>query len=88
MNEKTVQWIDKKDWIYQTTFSINPIVWKRQNHELYFEGLDTYANVYLNDSSVLHEINIKGDDSALFNDYSDQINDWNTTLVDQGYKSS
>ena len=53
LNERKVQWIDKKDWIYQTIFNLDKQSFNRQNHELNFEGLDTYATVYLNDSVIL-----------------------------------
>ncbi|WP_281616007.1 glycoside hydrolase family 2 protein [Flammeovirga sp. SubArs3] len=50
-NEKKVQWIDKKDWEYKTTFTVNSI--EDQKQQLVFEGLDTYADVYLNDKKIL-----------------------------------
>ncbi len=53
LNERKVQWVDKKDWIYQTIFFLDKQSYNRQNHELNFEGLDTYATVYLNDSVIL-----------------------------------
>lgn len=58
LNERNVQWIDKKDWIYQTTFNLDSLSFNRQNHELNFEGLDTYATVYLNDSVILRSNNM------------------------------
>src|SRR5260370_30842435 len=44
-NEKKQQWIGKTDWEYQTTFKVTPETMKRDNLELVFEGLDTYAQV-------------------------------------------
>ena len=58
LNERKIQWVDKKDWIYQTTFNLNNQEFNRQNHELNFKGLDTYANVYLNDSIILKSNNM------------------------------
>ena len=58
LNERKVQWIDKKDWIYQTTFNLDSLSFNRQNHELNFEGLDTYATVYLNDNIILNSNNM------------------------------
>ena len=49
LNESKVQWVDKKDWIYQNIFETSEDEIELQNHELRFEGLDTYARVYLND---------------------------------------
>lgn len=51
-NELQVQWIDTVSWEYETTFTYNKseVVEKAS---LLFEGLDTYAKVYLNDSLIL-----------------------------------
>jgi beta-mannosidase len=57
-NERKQQWIDKKDWEYRTTFKVTPQNIERQNAELVFEGLDTYAQVYLNDQLVLNADNM------------------------------
>ncbi|HSE15640.1 MAG TPA: glycoside hydrolase family 2 protein [Pyrinomonadaceae bacterium] len=57
-NEKKQQWIDKKDWEYQTTFKVTPQTLARQHVELVFEGLDTYASVYLNEQLVLKADNM------------------------------
>ena len=57
-NEKKQQWIDKKDWEYRTTFKITPQTLEREHVELVFEGLDTYAQVFLNDQQVLSADNM------------------------------
>ena len=57
-NEKRLQWIGKTDWEYRTTFNLTPELLKRTNVELVFEGLDTYANVFLNDASMLNTDNM------------------------------
>lgn len=57
-NEKTLQWIGKTDWEYQTTFNVTPEILRRANLDLVFEGLDTYANVFLNDESLLNTDNM------------------------------
>lgn len=57
-NEKKQQWIDKKDWEYRTTFNVTPRIMERQQVELVFEGLDTYAQVYLNDQLLLNADNM------------------------------
>src|SRR5882672_12694561 len=46
-NEKKLQWIGKTDWEYRTTFNLSADMLERTNLELVFEGLDTYANVFL-----------------------------------------
>jgi beta-mannosidase len=68
LNERGVQWIDKEDWEYKTTMQVSPDVFTKENIELDFKGLDTYADVYLNDSCILRtdnmfrewKVNVKG----------------------------
>lgn len=57
-NEDSVQWIEDKDWIYKTTFTISKEMLENENLHVYFEGLDTYTDVYLNDSLVLQTDNM------------------------------
>jgi beta-mannosidase len=57
-NEKKQQWIGKTDWEYQTTFNVAPEILARDNIDLVFEGLDTYANVLLNDQALLNADNM------------------------------
>ncbi len=57
-NERKVQWVDKEDWIYETTFTPQPDVFSQDNINLVFKGLDTYADVYLNDSLILKADNM------------------------------
>ena len=57
-NEQKLQWIGKTDWEYQTTFNVTPEILARDNIDLVFEGLDTYANVFLNDASLLNADNM------------------------------
>ena len=52
-NEKNVQWISDIGWEYEKTFTISDTVFRSPYIELICEGLDTYANVYLNDSLIL-----------------------------------
>ncbi|PQJ76144.1 beta-mannosidase [Polaribacter gangjinensis] len=52
-NEDSVQWVSKKNWEYKTTFSLSKKQLQKKNIELHFEGLDTYATIYLNDSIIL-----------------------------------
>lgn len=58
LNESEVQWVDKVDWIYQNTFTITNNEIQKQHHEIQFEGLDTYASVFLNDSLILKSNNM------------------------------
>lgn len=58
LNERSMQWIDKEDWVYETTFRLTPEMMERQNIELVFKGLDTYADVYLNEKKILEANNM------------------------------
>jgi beta-mannosidase len=57
-NEKKVQWIEKVDWEYKTTFKPSSQILSKKNIELIFDGLDTYADVYLNGKLVLQANNM------------------------------
>src|SRR5256714_1886767 len=57
-NEQRLQWIGKTDWEYQTTFNATPALLKHRYLELVFEGLDTYAEVFLNDTPLLDTDNM------------------------------
>lgn len=52
-NEAKLQWIEEADWEYRTTLQVPSDVLARKNIDLVFEGLDAYAEVYLNDKLVL-----------------------------------
>jgi beta-mannosidase len=57
-NEKELQWIENESWEYETHFTISKAELKNQNIDLEFEGLDTYATVYLNGKVVLEAENM------------------------------
>ncbi|WP_431135432.1 glycosyl hydrolase 2 galactose-binding domain-containing protein [Psychroserpens mesophilus] len=56
-NEDGLQWISKTDWEYKTNFLVDKKTLNKQHIELNFEGLDTYASVFLNDSLILESHN-------------------------------
>jgi beta-mannosidase len=56
-NETQLQWIERKDWEFRTTFEVDASVLQRKHIELIFKGLDTYCAVYLNDSLILEADN-------------------------------
>nr|WP_280748830.1 glycoside hydrolase family 2 protein [Parabacteroides sp. PF5-9] len=58
LNERGIQWVDKEDWEYKTTLTVSPELFSKENIELDFKGLDTYADVYLNDSCILRADNM------------------------------
>lgn len=49
-NEQKVQWVEKEDWMYRTTFQVTEEQLARDAALLVFDGLDTYADIYLNGS--------------------------------------
>lgn len=57
-NEKQVQWIENDNWEYETHFSLTDKELSNENIELEFEGLDTYATVYINGKMVLEADNM------------------------------
>jgi beta-mannosidase len=57
-NEFRLQWIGLTDWEYQTTFQLDSAALGHDHIDLVFEGLDTFADVYLNDQAILHADNM------------------------------
>lgn len=57
-NEKQLQWIDTCSWEYELWFNADEQMIREYKCELLFEGIDTYAKVYLNDSLVLSANNM------------------------------
>lgn len=56
-NELQLQWISETAWEYQTKFTLDKNTLQKKQHRLTFEGLDTYAGVFLNDSLILESNN-------------------------------
>ncbi|HKD84785.1 MAG TPA: glycoside hydrolase family 2 protein [Terriglobales bacterium] len=52
-NEAHLQWIGLTDWEYRTTFQVDATTLQREHVDLVFDGLDTYAEVFLNEQQVL-----------------------------------
>ncbi len=51
-NEEKVQWVAAKNWEYKTTFNISEEELQKEFIELTFEGLDTYAKVFVNNQLI------------------------------------
>ena len=51
--EADLQWIGERSWEYRTAFTPSAGIAAQANQELVFKGIDTYADIYLNDSLVL-----------------------------------
>jgi len=58
LNEHDLQWIDKVNWEYRTTVNLSAEMAAKQNIILEFLGLDTYADVFINDRLVLSADNM------------------------------
>ncbi len=58
LNELDVQWIENEDWEYRTTLHASTKLMQHDHVDLNFEGLDTYADVYINDSLVISADNM------------------------------
>lgn len=57
-NEKKIQWVENEDWEYKTCFVVTKDQLKRDAAQITFEGLDTYADVYLNGALLLKADNM------------------------------
>src|SRR6202045_1470281 len=57
-NEFRLQWIGFTGLEYQTTFQVDSAALGHDHVDLVFDGLDTFADVYLNDQAILHADNM------------------------------
>lgn len=57
-NEKKLQWIGETDWVYKSNFTVDSKKLNQQHVELVFDGLDTYAKVFLNGKLILSADNM------------------------------
>ena len=52
-NEAKLQWLEKTDWIWENRFDVKEEVTILEKNELILRGVDTYADIFLNDSLIL-----------------------------------
>jgi len=57
-HEEKLQWIEEEEWVYSSTFDVKEEILEADNIELAFEGIDTYADVYLNDKLLFSADNM------------------------------
>ncbi|MDZ7878267.1 MAG: glycoside hydrolase family 2 protein [Saprospiraceae bacterium] len=57
-NEARLQWLEKKDWIFEKRFDASTEMLSAKHSELILRGLDTYAEVYLNDALLFNADNM------------------------------
>lgn len=50
MNADSVQWIERTGWVYELDIVLDGTMLGHEHADLVFKGLDTFADVYLNDS--------------------------------------
>ncbi|KAK6456497.1 family 2 glycoside hydrolase [Scheffersomyces xylosifermentans] len=55
-NEKIVQWVGQADWEYGADFTVDGVN-DCKSYYLVFDGLDTFASIYLNDKLILESDN-------------------------------
>ena len=53
-NEAAIQWVGLSDWEYRTTFDVDRATLARGHVDLVLDGLDTFADVYLNEIGRAH----------------------------------
>lgn len=58
MNEQDVQWVENEDWMYRTSFVVDEQQLSRDAAVLEMDGLDTYADVFLNGALILRSDNM------------------------------
>lgn len=58
MNEEAVQWVENEDWMYRTSFVVTEERLNRDAAVLELDGLDTYADVFLNGALILRSDNM------------------------------
>jgi beta-mannosidase len=51
-NVDRVQWVEKEDWVYRCRFTVQDELLQREQVELVFKGLDTFADVRVNGNAV------------------------------------
>lgn len=56
--EQDLQWIPQRNWDYSLNFNVDEKVFGKDNIDLVFNGLDTYADVWLNGEKILHSDNM------------------------------
>lgn len=57
LNELDVEWVGERSWVYKVTFN-TPEIAHGEEVDLVFEGLDTFAEVFLNQKCILRSDNM------------------------------
>lgn len=51
-NDIKSRWVEQKEWWYRTSFTLDQISGEGERTEIHFEGLDTFASVYVNGHEI------------------------------------
>ncbi|HKT42236.1 MAG TPA: glycoside hydrolase family 2 protein [Rhodanobacteraceae bacterium] len=57
-DEAKIQWVGLSNWQYRTRFDVDAATLARRHVDLVFDGLDTFADVYLNGHRILSADNM------------------------------
>ncbi|GJN88518.1 hypothetical protein Rhopal_001484-T1 [Rhodotorula paludigena] len=57
-NEELVQWVGEAEWLYRCEFELDQLPRGGETADLVFDGLDTFATVFLNGKKVLEADNM------------------------------
>lgn len=52
MNELSNKWVEYQDWTYRSEFDMDPSIVDKKFQKIKFNGIDTYAEIFLNDSLI------------------------------------
>lgn len=58
LNEREVQWVGERDWLYRCAFEVSAELLAHDSLDLCFDGLDTFATVWLNGAPILTSNNM------------------------------
>ena len=57
-NEEKIQWIMDDDWIYRLKFELDKEILDKKYKTISFEGIDTYADIFLNGNKIISSNNM------------------------------
>ena len=52
-NELDLKWIEEKNWIYKLYFTPEDVIFNHENILIRFDGVDTYADIFINGKKIL-----------------------------------
>ena len=58
LNERNVQWVDKTDWEYRSSFFVGNNLLSKDVIELRLNGIDTHSDIYINGNKVIETNNM------------------------------